>query len=617
MSNDYDPTAEMAILAGILTQKYDYADLLNEGLTVDSFGIEENRKLYNAIVRADTLSPGYYHLAEQGISIPPLLVEYGKSIVTGDYSSHLSKLRECHVTRLNKIKSVEVQKLMALGDEEGVQELLRSWRVERHRILNVGGYLGLVGVSEGYLGLDGVSEGQSGVSSGLIGGYSGVNQGLAGGIPGVSSEGSTLKSKVWEVLEDQADGWVTAPEIFDILYPGMKDAVFKKKTKKKIRDYLSDLFKKGKVLREEKGKEKGKYRKTEEEEEDFEDWKKEDQEDYGIYLPLNLHEEVLILNGDCILVEGSTNAGKTAFCLQTIGMNLTNDKPILYIYAEGTTGMFKKKLSMITQVAKEHLTDVLSKRVRATQKGGDQDLCIRQHNHGGIAIVDYISPKDGEYYRLATQVKEIQEALNGVGVAIACVQKASNQQVGRGGEGIRERPILCLTLDHKESFGGITFGVATIRKCKIPKNDGCSLDHRKCLFSIIYGARMEMVVPWGIYSDAEINTLYLEALKREKKNHEHLKEELKEYVFCFNTDEGDVNLNREDFERWKATYPHINVKDELERLAAQSKRGAISLKKKNWFFQVAGMLKRLNDNAERVIDADEAFMEAQFHVQQG
>ena len=82
--------------------------------------------------------------------------------------------------------------------------------------------------------------------------------------------------------------------------------------------------------------------------------------------------------------------------------------------------------------------------------------------------MDYLEDVNGEYYKIASGIREIYDALEG-GIAVVALQKAGNQTFGRGGEATSEKARLYLTLDKMaESERGVICALKIVKAKDYP-----------------------------------------------------------------------------------------------------------------------------------------------------
>ena len=80
-------------------------------------------------------------------------------------------------------------------------------------------------------------------------------------------------------------------------------------------------------------------------------------------------------------------------------------------------------------------------------------------------MIDFLEEVDGEYYRIASDIRAIYDALES-GVAIVALQKHSNARVGRGGEATTEKARLYITIDQLLQTSDCAISAVKIVKAK-------------------------------------------------------------------------------------------------------------------------------------------------------
>lgn len=230
----------------------------------------------------------------------------------------------------------------------------------------------------------------------------------------------------------------------------------------------------------------------------FVNWEEEEKAkaEYPIALPLGLSDLAVIAPRGVVLLEGSTNAGKTALCMDVLKNSLSL-QPVapLYLFSEGGPQEIKRRWC-------DSGWDFDLWRngtIRSAPRTAYQQDVIREHNPDGLTVVDFISPLEGDYAKLGYQVDEIYSALN-TGVAFCCIQKASGSSVGRGGEAIREKPRLSMTLDKLHSEERYVISRLKIAKCKVGRN-GRNPENKSIVFGVHSGCILIPLTTWNYGND--------------------------------------------------------------------------------------------------------------------
>jgi hypothetical protein len=154
-----------------------------------------------------------------------------------------------------------------------------------------------------------------------------------------------------------------------------------------------------------------------------------------ITLPFGLDSLVKILPGNIILVAGEQNAGKTAFLLNLIRMNM-HKHPVHYFNSESSQDELNLRLSNFPQ-PRESWT------FRAYERSSEfNDVVVP--GHGNINIIDFLEIHD-EFWRVGGLLKKIHNALEGA-VAVIAIQKNKGTDMGRGGTHSLELPRLYVSM---------------------------------------------------------------------------------------------------------------------------------------------------------------------------
>lgn len=232
----------------------------------------------------------------------------------------------------------------------------------------------------------------------------------------------------------------------------------------------------------------------------FVNWGEEEKakDEYSIVLPLGLSDLAVIAPRGVVLLEGCTNAGKTALCMDVLKHSLPSQAiPPLYLFSEGGPQEIKRRWC-------DSGWDFdlwRNGEIRSAPRTAYQQDTIREYNPDGLTVVDFISPLEGDYAKLGYQVDEIYAAL-GNGVALCCIQKASGSSIGRGGEAIREKPRLSMTLDKLHSEERYVVSRLHIAKCKVGRN-GKNPEGKSIVFGVHSGCILVPLTTWGYRTESD------------------------------------------------------------------------------------------------------------------
>ncbi len=159
--------------------------------------------------------------------------------------------------------------------------------------------------------------------------------------------------------------------------------------------------------------------------------------DFETGMEMNFAEDIVMREGDLILISGVSNLGKTGICLNFCGENI-DYRPVLmgneYTNPEGEPmprfigrldGMSIKNGGWVNWV---------------DETGKDKFTLLPVHDDYAehivkdrINIIDWINIESGEHYMIGTILNNIKKQL-GRGIAIIAIQKAEGADAGRGGQ---------------------------------------------------------------------------------------------------------------------------------------------------------------------------------------
>ena len=213
----------------------------------------------------------------------------------------------------------------------------------------------------------------------------------------------------------------------------------------------------------------------------FIDLEATDAEPFKLSLPLDLGQIVTIPPKSIIVIAGSPNSGKTALALNLLRANMGEHR-LLYLMSEMGGSEYKQRV----QAFGDDLV-IWNRDVKAASLSAGFDGAIKHHNPNGITVIDFLEEIDGEYFRIASDIRAIYDALD-EGIAVVLLQKNANALYGRGGQGTTEKPRLYLTLDTLLHRPGHT--IASLRIGKAKSYSGENPNGTERHFKIIRGLRI-------------------------------------------------------------------------------------------------------------------------------
>jgi len=312
---------------------------------------------------------------------------------------------------------------------------------------------------------------------------------------------------------------------------------------------------------------------------DFIDLNAADETPFPILLPFNLHSYVKIPRKAIIIIAGTSNAGKTAIILNTLRINLTQKYKKMYLMSEMGSGEYKSRIMSFGMPISEW------KDVKAASKSYDFDGAIQGHNKDGLTCIDYLEEVDGEYFKIASSIRDIYDSLNN-GVAIINIQKKTGSEFARGGEATKEKARLYLTLDFM--LAKETSIICALRVSKIKEFKGKNLLDHEIHFELTQGAVITALNEWT--PSRLINRNKCIAEYEGGSSPEAQAEE----GYPFKTIDGPVvRIKSDQLQKWQETFPHINVDRECAMISEDSFNKPF-LKYKSYFFQIPGILHKKN-----------------------
>jgi hypothetical protein len=240
---------------------------------------------------------------------------------------------------------------------------------------------------------------------------------------------------------------------------------------------------------------------------DFIDLEAVDEAPFKLSLPLGLSQIVTIPPKGIVCLAGSPNSGKTCLALNILRANM-GEHSLLYLMSEMGSSEYKQRI----QAFGDELT-VWNRDIKAASLSSGFDGAIKHHNPHGITVVDFLEEIDGEYYRIASDIRAIYDAL-GDGVAVVMLQKNTNALYGRGGQATSEKARLYLTLDTLLHRPGFT--ISSLRIGKAKAYPGANPNGRERHFKIIRGHRIEPVSDW-MYCNEKQRAAWITAYQNDER----------------------------------------------------------------------------------------------------
>ncbi len=182
--------------------------------------------------------------------------------------------------------------------------------------------------------------------------------------------------------------------------------------------------------------------------------------DYETHMPLSFDKEVIIREGDLILISGVSNYGKTTLIMNFLAENIEKH-PVLMGNEYTTpdhepTPRFLSRLDSMNWV--NWVDDTGQDKFTLLPVMDDYAEHIVKDK---VNMVDWINIESGEHYMIGTLLNNMKRAA-GKGLIIAAIQKAEGALAGRGGQFTKDFADLEILVDRMSD----TETLLTIGKCK-------------------------------------------------------------------------------------------------------------------------------------------------------
>jgi len=152
--------------------------------------------------------------------------------------------------------------------------------------------------------------------------------------------------------------------------------------------------------------------------------------------PFDIQKLVDVYPGSVVVIAGASNAGKTAFMLNVIRLNMY-DFPTYYFSSEMGADELAIRLEKFPGI------EINDWNFTAAERTYDfADAIIPD----ALNLIDYWEFIDGNFYMIAEGLRAVWEKL-GTGIAVVALQKTGDRVLGRGGAFSLEKPRLYLSMD--------------------------------------------------------------------------------------------------------------------------------------------------------------------------
>lgn len=172
--------------------------------------------------------------------------------------------------------------------------------------------------------------------------------------------------------------------------------------------------------------------------------------DFDTHIPMDFSEDVVVREGDLILIAGVSNFGKTTLALQFLAANI-NLNPVL-MGNEYTNPLGEPMPRFLNRL------DVMDVKNGGwvewvDDNGNDKFTLLPVHDDFAehivkdrINIVDWINIESGEHFLIGNLLQSIKKHL-GRGIGIAVIQKGEGADAGRGGQFTKDFADLEILID--------------------------------------------------------------------------------------------------------------------------------------------------------------------------
>jgi hypothetical protein len=249
-------------------------------------------------------------------------------------------------------------------------------------------------------------------------------------------------------------------------------------------------------------------------------------------------------------------------------------------------------------------TTVQWKEVKAASKSYDLESIISSHNPDGLTCIDFLEEVDGEYFRIASNIREIYDSLD-TGCAVIGIQKKKASDYARGGEATSEKARLYMAIDNLVNFKNTTICALKIVKAKYYKTR--NINNHEIHFKLINGSHIEPITDWlpcqnlnrEFYINKYSQPSFFETKSEDIEYEKTIDDKGATSIYFVTKDGKEVRVIDKDVSKWQENFPKINVRQYLRDLSDQSKKSPW-LDSGKYFFQLSANLKKQNSTEIKV-----------------
>ncbi len=204
--------------------------------------------------------------------------------------------------------------------------------------------------------------------------------------------------------------------------------------------------------------------------------------DFDTMMEMGFAEDLIIREGDLILISGRSNYGKTQMCMSFAGENI-DLLPVLmgneYTTLENKpTPRFMNRIKNMDWI---HWKDENGKQkfTLLPVRSDYAEHIIKDR----INIIDWINIDTGEHYMIGTIMESIKREL-GKGIGIIAIQKAEGAESGRGGQFTKDFADVEILLDKLPESDDVLLTLGKVKESK------SKVTGRTFAYGIVQGVRI-------------------------------------------------------------------------------------------------------------------------------
>ena len=246
-----------------------------------------------------------------------------------------------------------------------------------------------------------------------------------------------------KITQSQIEEWITEKATGTFHYTAVLDGLLKKNIALHSQLRTIMLRCKTKGIAYPVGGKDGWWRPADNSLEELQWWDSDEIADDNLVLPLGLNNYCVIPRPSLVVVAGRYNAGKSAFCLNTVNLNIPKWGGYLDFYVSEGAEMLKPKFAKL---------DITGAPVFRTYRRTENFADVIEPDN--LSVIDYLRVDMEQSYAVSAKLFEIFKKLN-TGIAVVAMQKPpGDRMLAFGGASTAFEPTLYIGMESISANAG-------------------------------------------------------------------------------------------------------------------------------------------------------------------